>query len=92
MASIDTLKELRNIDKDDILGALGLQAKRSAIEYVLPVLGIFSAGLLTGIGAGLLLAPKTGQELRRDLSRRVGEVRDRAVETVNEGIEEASAH
>jgi len=92
MASIDTLKELRNIDKEDILGALGLQAKRSAMEYILPVLGIFGAGLLTGIGAGMLLAPKAGRELRRDLTRRVSEVRDRAVEAANEGIEEASAH
>jgi len=90
--SIETLKELRNLDKDSILGALGLETKTSGIEYVLPVLGIFGAGLLTGLGAGLLLAPKAGRELREDIGRRVSSARERAMSSVNEVAEEASAH
>jgi hypothetical protein len=62
----DMIKELRNLDKNDILNALGLETRRSNTDMVLPVLGIFTAGLLTGLGAGLMLAPKSGQSLRDD--------------------------
>jgi len=36
---------------------------------VLPSLAIFSAGLLVGIGTALMLAPKPGAEIRRDVVR-----------------------
>jgi len=66
MMNTDMLKELRNLDKNDILNALGLESRRSSSDMVLPVLGIFTAGLITGLGAGLMLAPKSGQSLRDD--------------------------
>lgn len=35
---------------------------------VLPALGVFGAGLLVGAGLGLLLAPKSGRELRGEIA------------------------
>jgi len=84
MAIDNTIKELKNIDRDDILNALGLQSRRSSVDYVLPALTLFGAGLATGIGIGMLLAPKSGRKLRRELGRTVDSVRDRAREAIEE--------
>jgi len=88
---MDAIKELKSIDKDDILAALGLQTKKSAAEYLLPVLGLFSAGILVGVGVGMLVAPKSGRELRESLGKRVEEVRDRAMQTAGVGVGEELA-
>lgn len=62
---------LKNLDGDDVLSWVGLQSRRTAMDTLLPTLGIFSVGLLVGAGVGLLLAPKSGQELREDLRSRL---------------------
>jgi len=62
-----TLKELRNLDKDDILEMLGLETKRSTGAWVAGTLGTFGVGLLVGAGIALMLAPKAGRELREDI-------------------------
>lgn len=62
-----TLKELRNLDKDDILEMLGLETKQSTGAWVAGTLGTFGVGLLVGAGIALMLAPKAGRELREDL-------------------------
>ena len=49
--------------------------------------GLFGllAGIGIGVGAGMLLAPKTGEELRKDLSKKLNELLDKAKEIdVNE--------
>lgn len=61
------LQDIRNMDKDDFLGLLGLETKHSFSNRLLGSLGTFGIGLLVGVGAGLLLAPKTGSDLRQDL-------------------------
>ena len=40
----------------------------------------FLAGLGLGIGAGMLLAPKSGEELRKDLMKKINELIDKAKE------------
>ena len=62
-----TLKELRNLDKDDILDMLGLESKQSTGAWIAGTLGTFGVGLLVGAGIALMLAPKPGRELREDL-------------------------
>jgi hypothetical protein len=57
------LHDIRNMDKDDFLGLLGLETKHSFTNRLLGSLGTFGIGLLVGVGAGLLLAPKTGSDL-----------------------------
>ena len=58
---------MTNRYSEKALAAIGLQPRRSAADYILPALGLFSVGVLVGAGLGLLLAPKRGQELRGDL-------------------------
>lgn len=59
------------MSRDDILCSLGLQTRRSPAAYVLPALGMFGVGLLAGAGLGMLFAPRTGREIRRELGTRV---------------------
>ena len=59
---------------DAALAAVGLQPRRTATDYLLPVVGIFGVGLLVGAGLGLMLAPKRGSELRGDIGRGVRKV------------------
>jgi len=61
------LQDIRNMDKDDFLGILGLETKHSFTNQLLGTLGTFGIGLLVGAGVALLLAPKAGSELRHDL-------------------------
>ena len=61
------LQDIRNMDKDDFLGLLGLESKHSFTNRLLGNLGTFGIGLLVGAGVALLLAPKAGSDLRQDL-------------------------
>jgi hypothetical protein len=65
------MQDLKNMDKDELLGVLGLETKRSETGAVLKALGTFGVGLLVGAGVALLLAPKAGRELRQDLRGRL---------------------
>lgn len=58
---------MTNRYSEKALAAIGLQPRRSAADFLLPALGVFSVGVLVGAGLGLLLAPKRGRELRGDL-------------------------
>ena len=50
---------------------------KSVLVSVLAGIGI---GVLVGAVAGLLLAPKSGQETREDLTRSLGELSDKVTE------------
>ena len=67
----DLKKQVRGYDKDDVLRLLGVEERRSGGDVFFTSLGIFAAGVLVGAGAALLLAPKTGAELRTDLRNRI---------------------
>jgi gas vesicle protein len=54
------------------------------IERTEPGVGSFVAGLAIGAALALLFAPKTGEETRRDLSRRAKRVGDQAQDFVSE--------
>jgi hypothetical protein len=62
-----TMKELRKLDKDDVLGMLGLESKTSTGAWLAGTLGTFGVGMLVGAGIALMLAPKAGIELRQDI-------------------------
>jgi gas vesicle protein len=88
------LKDLRNLDKEDVLGLLGLEQKSSTGAWLAGALGTFGVGLLVGAGIGLMLAPKPGRELREDLRdklRRAPDALDQAVSSVS-GRESAGAN
>ena len=71
------LRDLTDMDKEDILGALGLQTKTTTTSWVLGTLGLFGLGMVIGAGVALMVAPKPGSELRRDLEDRLKNVRER---------------
>ena len=61
------LQDIKNMDKDDFLGILGLETKHTFTNQLLGTVATFGVGLLVGAGVALLLAPKAGSELRHDL-------------------------
>jgi hypothetical protein len=71
MFSTRDLKDLKKMDKDDLLNLIGLETRKDATDNLLPALGAFTVGVLLGVGVGLMLAPKPGNELRSDLRNRI---------------------
>ena len=65
------LEDLKSLNKEDILGALGLESKRSSTNVIASSLGVFSIGLVVGAAAALMFAPKAGRELRDDVGTRL---------------------
>jgi hypothetical protein len=68
-------RAMRDFSTDDILSALGLERRRTAYDVALPTTLAFVAGAAAGAGIALLLAPKTGREMRQEISTRAGELR-----------------
>ena len=62
-------------DRTDIASVLGVQ--RSQSLGVLVGLGLLGAGMLIGSVAALLLTPRSGADLRRDLKHRMDDVLQR---------------
>jgi len=60
------------------------------IERSEPGIGTFVMGLAIGAGLALLLAPRTGEETRRDLQRRAKKIGDQAQDLVSEVTESVS--
>ena len=81
------LNDIRDLTKADVLAAMGLASKPSATERILGSLSIFGIGLLVGAGAALLLAPKSGEEMREDLGQRIRKLREE-----REELSESNAH
>ncbi len=81
MSYVDRIKDSisEKMDTDTLLHSLGLRRMNEThlSDTVLPALAIFGAGVLVGAGIALMTAPKSGRELRDDLSRRAGEIGDR---------------
>ncbi|MBI3180807.1 MAG: YtxH domain-containing protein [Myxococcales bacterium] len=65
------LRDIKDLDRDDVLALLGLERKRGAADWILPAIGFFGVGMLVGAGLGLMLAPKSGLELREDIRARL---------------------
>jgi hypothetical protein len=68
---LKALKYLQDIDKDDVLDALGLEERTSPWATALGTIGIFALGCLVGAGIGLAFAPKSGEEFRNELGERM---------------------
>jgi hypothetical protein len=69
------LRDLKKMDRDDLLELVGLQ-RASSTDWVAPALTALGVGLLVGTGLGLLLAPKAGADLRNDLRERLRAAQD----------------
>jgi hypothetical protein len=84
----DPMSYLDQINPKNVLNAMGMGPQNEQVYYfsdnLLPTLAIFSAGILVGASVALLVTPKSGRELRSDISRKASElsgtVRDRLPE------------
>ena len=70
-SGLKALKYLQDIDKDDVLEALGLEERTSPWASTFGTIGIFALGCLVGAGIGLAFAPKSGEEFRTELGDRM---------------------
>ncbi len=74
--------------REEVSKLVGLRQPQSGLQdEVLTMFGAFGAGLLLGAGLALLLAPKPGQDLRRELAEKL----NHASETIRNSRHEESA-
>ena len=69
-------RKLRRMDRDDWLATIGLERRNVAVD-VAGAFGFALLGCALGVGVGLLLAPKTGSETRRELNKAVRDTAER---------------
>ncbi len=67
-----TLKDIRNLDGDRLLGTLGLR-RAGSNNWATPTVAGLAVGMLVGTALGFLFAPLSGEEFRSTLSRRLAE-------------------
>jgi hypothetical protein len=84
-------RAMRDFSADDILSALGLQRQRTPFDAALPTTLAFVAGAAAGAGIALLLAPKSGREMRQDISNKASELTKSLSTTASEFAEDARA-
>jgi hypothetical protein len=90
----DGLNSLQNFSTDDVLAALGLEKRRDPfLNIVLPSFALFAAGAAVGAAAAMLLTPKSGPVLRReltegarDLSQKLGSTANQATHAIQDYV------
>ncbi len=84
-------KDLRRMDRDDLLHRLGLEEHTPTSDF-LGGLGLFALGLLVGAGLGIMFAPKPGSEMRNQLSETIRSRGGRAMDEMGNqlGMESSS--
>lgn len=80
-----TLESLKQLNREEILGALGLEAKRSTASWVASSMAVFGVGLLVGAAAALMMAPKSGMDMREDMGARLRNLKNRSAARAQEG-------
>ena len=75
--NVRKMRRAMDFDVDDVLELVGLARRRSAIDMIVPMIGVLAAGVAVGAGLGLLLAPSSGRQLRRDAGGKMHEMRER---------------
>jgi gas vesicle protein len=84
------MKKIRNIKeftKADALAAIGLAMKPSAGRWLAGTLSVWGLGVIVGAAAALLLTPRTGREMRDELSEKVKTFRDRTAARAASAVE-----
>ena len=76
---------MKYLDKDEILSRLGFETKSSIGEKIVTALGPFGVGLTLGAAIALLLAPKSGRELRADIRHKVSQEGTKGAVTAKAG-------
>jgi hypothetical protein len=84
-------KGFRDLDRERVLGMMGMEQRRTTAERVVPFFALFGAGVLVGVGVGLMFAPRAGRELRNDLKEKLEEGVPRAAEVIQSAVDSARA-
>ena len=84
------MKDIKNLDKEQILEMLGLQQADTTLAVTLRALGLIGIGALLGATVMLFLAPQSGQEMRENVVRKVKNTTDQAASIARNKIDEAS--
>ncbi len=74
---------------DDLLEAIGLQYRRTSTEALVATLGAFALGCAVGAAVALLMAPRSGEETRRQLglqARELGQQASEAAQRVGDRV------
>ncbi len=82
------LQDIKEMSKEDALAAIGLAIKPSTGQWLAGTISVLGLGIVVGAAAALLLAPRSGRELRDDLADRVRTLRDRAQTKLNNSASE----
>lgn len=82
---------MRDFSAEHLLDMIGLERRHSTGERVAEVLALFGAGMLVGVGLGVLFAPRTGKELRGELKERFEEGAPKAKEVIQSAVDQARA-
>jgi gas vesicle protein len=82
----DKMSSVRAGSAEEILAMLGLERRRSSIEMLVSAGALVAGGMIVGAGLGLLLAPKTGRALRREIKDKASDL----VERIGDKAEEAT--
>jgi hypothetical protein len=69
---------------EDLLGSVGLSYRRSATEALIATLGAFALGAAVGATIALLMAPRSGAEMRGQLRQQARDLGERAQETAQQ--------
>lgn len=83
------IKDIKNLDKDQILAMLGLQ-EHDTTSSLLGTLGLLGLGLIVGAAVGLLCAPQSGRELRETVGRKIKNSTDEVMATARSKMDETT--
>ncbi|MEZ4334780.1 MAG: YtxH domain-containing protein [Myxococcota bacterium] len=61
---------------NELLHRVGLQRRRSRARRTARAAGLFGAGALVGTGIAMLLTPKSGRQVRREIGERARSVKE----------------
>jgi len=68
---------LGRLNKDELLAAMGLETRKSVMDYLWPAASLLAVGVVVGAGLGLVFAPKSGRELRADIGKGAATLRSK---------------
>jgi hypothetical protein len=79
----ELIQAVEHLRLADILGAVGLERRPSAIGRLLPAVGLITVSAAVGAGLALLLAPSSGTKLRARLSDGLDDAKHRLSDSIS---------
>jgi hypothetical protein len=76
------IRRVGDVDVEDLLCSVGLERRRGAASRIVSAAGMIGLGLVVGAGVGLLFAPLTGADMRRDIRQRARDLSDRGMDAI----------